>query len=151
MNAIQKAMWLVLHRVYDWADEVDLPPGRKVLEYPCSDVEEIWDYVQINPPSCLADATNEVREAGIPAELSPPPSGRISDFTRLQRDYDYLVLAQQLPDSSWIGWVRWSGGGWNGEPAEIEWIPYAFDLHCFSEEVKTIRYHFRNDGDIHDE
>jgi hypothetical protein len=61
----------------------------------------------------------------------------ISDSSR---HYECKEVATQLHDGTWIGWTYWYGGGKHGNPGEIEWMPYAYELTC-KEEVKTMTVH----------
>ena len=75
----------------------------------------------------LQDLENEFREGD--CETNIP--------TEWDRNYESKSVAKQMSDGSWVGWTYWYGGGKHGNPEELEWMEYAYDLNC-SEETKMI-------------
>lgn len=50
------------------------------------------------------------------------------------RHYECKSVAAKTPDGSWVGWTYWYGGGKYGNPEEIDWMEYAYDLNVTEEE-----------------
>ena len=56
------------------------------------------------------------------------------------RNYELKSVAAKMFDGSWVGWTYWYGGGKHGNPEEIPWMEYAYDLDCIEEEkLVTVR------------
>lgn len=123
MTPEQKLKWAILAQTAEW----EKSPAME-LEYPCENVDEL--YAQLVEQDAHWDGKNEVRcsgiDTGLPCEYS--------------RHYESKAVAMQMPDSSWVGWTYWYGGGKYGEPEGIDWMEHAYDVDCAEEEkVVTVR------------
>jgi len=76
------------------------------------------------------EAEREFREGG-------KDTGLDGDWSR---HYESREVAKQLSDGGWVGWTYWYGGGKHGQPAEIDWINYAYELEVEeTQELVTVR------------
>lgn len=95
--------------VYD--NDLDTPEG----------VERAWE--RFNEKDDLHDIISEFRhgqfKTGLDCEWS--------------RHYESEAVAAKMFDGSYVGWVRWFGGGKHGEPEAIEWIEDAYEVDCVVE------------------
>lgn len=84
------------------------------------EVEELWDenYDEVQ------DIKYEFREGQVETNIP-------SEYSRC---YESNSVAAQCPDGAWVGWTYWYGGGKHGEPEAIDWMEYAYDLHCVEEQ-----------------
>lgn len=118
MTPQQKIKWAILAKVAE-CEERDVP------EYPCSNIDELYD--ELVEKDGHYDAESELRcgevETNLPCQWS--------------RHYESDAVAMQMPDKSWVGWTYWHGGGKHGNPEEIDWIEDAYDVEC-SEEEKIV-------------
>lgn len=119
MTPQQKIKWAILAKVTE-LEEKDAP------EYPCSNIDELYDELVEKGEHC--DAESELREGEV--ETSLP--------CEWSRHYESDAVAMQMPDKSWIGWTYWHGGGKHGNPEEIDWIDDAYDVECTEEEKLVI-------------
>lgn len=98
-------------------------------EITAANIDDIFEESEQEEP--LYDGRSEVRssydcETDIPCESS--------------RHYESKSVATQYVDGSWVGWTYWYGGGKHGEPEEVDWIEYAYDLNCTEEQkMVTVR------------
>lgn len=107
-------------------EEIDLPVCTTDEE-----VEELWE--ECEP----YDAQYEFREGQVETGLDSESS----------RHYEASAVAAQTPDGSWVGWTYWYGGGKHGNPEEIDWIEYAYDVDCVSEEKLVVVHTFSKKGE----
>ena len=121
MTAEQKVKWLILASRAGWA-------GEDVPEYPCSEIDELYDDAENQAADYFYDAKYEIRRGEAETGLPAPDS----------RHYSCKSVAMQLPDGSWVGWPYWFGGGKHGEPYAIDWIEDAYDVTCV-EETRVVR------------
>jgi len=123
MTPSQKIKWAIVACFSRW-NKSDPP------EYPCEDIDQIYDEAVDNSPDMMLGAANEVRCSGIETGLQSPPSGY----------YETKELAKRMPDGTWVGWTYRYGGGKHSNPEEIPWIFYAYDVSCHEEDkVVTVR------------
>ena len=80
----------------------------------------------------LQDARNEIRCGGTKTGLE-------CDWSR---HYESDAVAAQMPDSSWVGWTYWYGGGKHGEPEAVEWMEDAYPLTCEEKQVTVMQRTF---------
>ena len=121
MNAVQCVKWAVLAKRAEFLGET--PP-----EYPCKDVDSIYD--ELDGDDSLIDAKSEVRCGEVRTGLKCPYS----------RHYESEAVAIKMPDGRWVGWTYWYGGGKHGCPEEIDWMSDAYFLDCTEEEkLVTVR------------
>ena len=121
MTPEQKLKWAVLAKVAAWGQD------RLVPDYPCPNVDDLWEQLAENEEDALQDAKSEIRSSGVETKLK-------CDWSR---HYESKAVAMQFPDGSWVGWTYWYGGGKHGEPNSIDWMDYAYDVLC-SEEQKVV-------------
>lgn len=95
------------------------------------EVEELWE--ECEP----YDAQYEFREGEVETDITPESS----------RHYETQSVAAQCPDGTWVGWTYWYGGGKHGNPEEIDWIEYAYDLDCVEEQKMVTVRTFTKKGD----
>lgn len=124
MTPEQKIKHLILLKDHEMYGE-----GRDPLpEITADNIDELFDAAEEDEP--LYDGRSETREGtaetGLPCDYS--------------RHYESKAVSAQYIDGSWVGWTYWYGGGKHGEPEEVDWIEYAYDLTCTEEEkVVTVR------------
>lgn len=116
MTPIQKVRWLILEKLRKW--------GMELPEITAGNIDALWG------EHCdeLYDAQNEVRCSGEKTGIK----ARTWD-----RHYECEEVAAKCPDGTWVGWTYWHGGGKHGEPAEVEWMEYAYDV-TLTEEQKMV-------------
>jgi hypothetical protein len=85
-------------------------------------VEDLWE--ECEP----YDAQYEFREGEVVTEVACESS----------RHYESQSVATLTPDGTWVGWTYWFGGGKHGNPEEIDWIEYAYNLDCVEEEKLVV-------------
>ena len=131
LTAEQKVKMLILTRAIDMG----------YFDYKLSDIteenlEEVWELGCED--SSLQDAKSEVREGD--RETKIPYDGG--------RHYEAKSVATYCEwDNSWVGWTYYYGGGKHSEPEAIDWIPYAYDVDCFSEEKLVVVHTFSKKGE----
>ena len=76
----------------------------------------------------VQDAEAEIRGSGVATDLP----------CKFDRNYESQSVARQALDGSWVGWTYWTGGGKHGNPDEMPWMQYAYDLDCKEEEKLVI-------------
>ena len=108
MTPVQKVKYLILNLDAQWNDKEPYP-------YPLPDIDSIYDEAPV-----LQDAKEEIRSGGF-------DTGFLSEWSR---HYESKILADQLPDGSWVAWTYWYGGGKHGNPEEVPWMEEAFDVDC---------------------
>lgn len=54
------------------------------------------------------------------------------------RHYEADVVAAEMFDGTFVGWLYWHGGGKHGEPEAIDWMDEAFELES-KVELKEVR------------
>lgn len=119
MKASTKLKYAILDLSCIWENGSKIRPDMTEEE-----VEDLWD------ESDAVDAINEIRTSGIETGL-PSPS---------DRNYETDAVAVLCPTGEWVGFTYWYGGGKHGNPEEIEWIDYAYDVNCIEEQkMMTIR------------
>lgn len=123
MSPEQKIKWLILEKTRSWG--VELPPIT------AENVDSIYEKLD-GDDADLQDARNEVRCGGAETKLPGPSS----------RHYEAKEVASQCPDGSWVGWTYWYGGGKHGQPSEMDWMPYAYDLTVTEKEVTIMQRTF---------
>ena len=117
MTPLQKVRWLILEKLRKW--------GLELPEITASNIDALWDERHEDD---LYDAQNEVRCSGEKTGIK----ARSWD-----RHYECDEVSAKCPDGTWIGWTYWHGGGKHGEPAEVEWMEYAYDV-TLTEEQKMV-------------
>ncbi len=122
MKPEQKLKWAILARLALWGD-------RPALEYPCDNVDKLYD--EIVEQGNHWDAMSEVRGGETETNLK----------CEFSRHYESKAVAMKMPDNSWVGWTYWYGGGKHAEPEAIDWMEDAYDVTCVEEQkmvtVKT--------------
>lgn len=78
-------------------------------------VDELWDDMGDD-----MGAIDEIRTSGVETGLD----------AQYSRHYESEAVAIQAPNEQWVGFTYWYGGGKHGEPESVEWIDYAYHLHC---------------------
>jgi transposase InsO family protein len=126
MKPEYKLKYAILALQAEW-DEIKLPKNMSE-----DDIEIFWDEAD-----CLQDAKSEIRCSGI-------STGLPCDYSR---HYESEAVAVQCPNGDWVGFTYWHGGGKHGEPEAIDWIPYAYDVDCVSEEKLVVVHTFSKRGD----
>lgn len=116
MTPSTKLKYAILNLDAQWQGE-ELPTHLSE-----SAVLDLWDEHE-----CIQDAMYEIRGSGTPTGLHSPSS----------RHYESESVAVQCPNGEWVGFTYWYGGGKHGNPEEIDWIEYAYDVHC-TEERKMV-------------
>lgn len=130
MTPEQKLKWAALLWVkehgygekQDYLEKASSPPTGE-------EIDHAWDALYEEDGDSCADGTSEIRgsfteETGLPCEYS--------------RHYEAKAVAAEMPDGSWVGWTYWYGGGKHGEPGEVDWMEYAYDL-TYGEETRTVK------------
>ncbi len=119
MTPEQKIKWAIVAKT---AVLDDFPAPK----YPYPEIDELYD--KLSEDDMLWDALNEIREGEIETNL--PCEG--------SRHYESKSVAMKMPDSSWVGWTYWYGGGKHGEPEAIDWMEDAYDVGCVEEEKMVV-------------
>ena len=119
MTPLQKIRWLILEKLRK--------RGLELPEITAANIDALWDRCCTERED-LYDAQNEVRCSGENTGIK----ARSWD-----RHYECDEVAAKCPDGTWIGWTYWHGGGKHGEPAEVEWMEYAYDV-TLTEEQKMV-------------
>ena len=115
MTPRQKIKWLILA-------QAAMLNNEPAPEYPSENIDDL--YIENED---LYDAEYEVRRGGVETGLK----------TESSRYYEARAHAAQLPDSSWVGWTYWYGGGKYGEPESMQWMENAYDVDCV-EEIRVV-------------
>ncbi len=108
---------MILEKLRKW--------GLELPEITAANIDALWYGLREDN---LYDAQNEVRCSG---EKTGIKSSEISPH------YECDEVAAKCPDGTWVGWTYWHGGGKNGEPAEVEWVDYAYNV-VLTEEQKMV-------------
>ena len=114
MTAAQKIKWKIL-----------LGYGNEYLEEGVAITPEYIDesFAIAKKYICLS-----YRSEGIKTDLFAPYS----------RNYECEIVADEMPDGSWVAWPYWHGGGKHGDPGSIPWIEDAFEVETW-ETTKVVR------------
>lgn len=120
MTPEQKIKWAILE-VAARFNKTEAPA------YPCENVDELYSELVKNDDHL--DAKAEVRSSGFETKLPCP---------YYSRNYESKAVAMKMPDSSWVGWTYWYGGGKHAEPEAIDWIEYAYNVDCAEEEKVVV-------------
>jgi len=116
MKPQQKIKWLILERLRKW--------GMELPVITAENVDALYD-----AEDDIYDAREEIRGGGIDTGL---PSRHPS------RHYEDKEVAAQCPDGSWVGWTYYYGGGKHGQPSEMAWLEYAYDV-AMTEEMRVVQ------------
>lgn len=119
MTPEQKLKYAILDLDAVWQDKT-LPTNLTGDE-----VDELWDDAED-----IYEAMYEIRTGGVATGLTCQSS----------RHYETEAVAVQCPTGEWVGFTYWYGGGKHGNPEEIEWIEFAYDVKCIEEQkMMTVR------------
>lgn len=130
MTPEQKIKWAVVARVFESKD-------REPPEYPCANIEELYDALDDDPECECQDIEADLRCGQVETDLYCPFS----------RHYESKSVGMKMPDGSWVGWTYWYGGGKHGQPESIEWMSEAYDLECHEEEKMVVVQTFKRASD----
>lgn len=114
MTPVQKLKYAILDLHHIWEHG-----GPILYNMTGNEIDEAWDMADD-----LTDAMNEIRSGGFDTGLE----------TESSRHYENTASAVQCPTGEWVGYTYWYGGGKHGNPEEIDWIEYAYDIECVSEQ-----------------
>jgi hypothetical protein len=134
MTAYHKLLWSILLDADKNFDEFTIPE-----EINDDNVEE--HYEALCELGLQWDCVSELRDSGIETGLDSPGS----------RNYEAKEVAAKMPDGSWVGWTYWYGGGKHGNPDEIEWMEYAYDLDLEEKEELVLVKHWTKKGELSNE
>lgn len=120
MTPEQKLKYAILDLDHIWTKDTPINTNLTGEE-----VDDLWDEAED-----LGEAISEMRTGGIPTGLP----------TQSSRHYENEAVAVQCPTGEWVGFTYWYGGGKHGNPEEIEWIEFAYDVKCIEEQkMMTVR------------
>ena len=94
-------------------------------EINAENVDELWE--ELKNTDTHWDLIGELRSGEVETEIP-------SEYSR---HYETKSVATKMSDGSWVGWTYWYGGGKHGNPSEIDWMEYAYDLEV-TEKRKTV-------------
>lgn len=116
LTPLQKIRWLALIKASEW------DYYKEPIINSSDDIDRLFDLLEKN--GGVSEALDEVRCSGIETGLECYSS----------RHYESKAVAAKLPNGEWVGWTYWYGGGKHGNPEEIDWVPFAYDVECTEEE-----------------
>jgi len=121
MTPQHKIKWAILEIAYKWEDKT--LPSNLTEDL----IDELYEDKEYN--DYINEAENELRSGQWKTEI---PESEYSCH------YECQSVAAQMPDSSYVGWLYWTGGGKHGEPESIDWISDAYEVDCVEEEKMVI-------------
>lgn len=118
MKPAQKIKKTILLQAAENEDWIDLSPFDMETE---DGVNQAFD----KHYSDLQDYRNEFRYGQEQTDLE-------SDYNR---NYETKEVAAKMFDGSWIAWTYYFGGGRHGEPEEMDWISYSYEVEMIEKTV----------------